>query len=74
MTKLPSLEVLNLTNNAFQGPKPEFPKTVVADILNGQNSFCWDQPGVDCESRTNALISVKEPFGNPLKFADIAFC
>lgn len=69
LTKLPALKVVNLTNNALQGPKPAFPKTVAADMLSGQNSFCSDQPGAECDSRVNTLISVMEPFGYPLKFA-----
>jgi len=39
LTKLPSVRVVNLTTHAYQGPKPEFPKTVATDMWNGQNSF-----------------------------------
>lgn len=69
LTKLPLLKVVNLTNNELQGPTPSFPKTVSVDNLNGQNSFCLSQPGVDCDSRVNALISAMKPFGYPLKYA-----
>lgn len=66
LTKLSSLKTVNLTNNALQGPTPKFSNSVAADMLPGQNSFCLSDPGVDCDSRVNALISVMEPFGYPL--------
>ncbi|KMT18076.1 hypothetical protein BVRB_2g032680 [Beta vulgaris subsp. vulgaris] len=69
LTKLPLLKTVNLTNNALQGPTPEFPDSVAADMLPEQNSFCLPDPGVGCDSRVNALISVMESFGYPLQIA-----
>ncbi|KAL9227282.1 hypothetical protein vseg_002990 [Gypsophila vaccaria] len=69
LTKIPSLKTVNLTNNALQGPTPKFDSSVAVDMLRGQNSFCLDDPGVNCDSRVNALLSVMEPFGYPLKLA-----
>ncbi|XP_021847754.1 receptor protein kinase TMK1 [Spinacia oleracea] len=69
LTKLSSLKTVNLTNNVLQGPTPKFPDAVDADMLPGQNSFCLPDPGVDCDSRVNALVSVMETFGYPLQIA-----
>lgn len=70
LTKLSSLGMVNLTNNDLQGPMPEFLSGVSTDLLTGQNSFCFSEPGVDCDSRVNALISILEPFRYPLQFAE----
>ncbi|KAK9742088.1 hypothetical protein RND81_03G147500 [Saponaria officinalis] len=70
LTKMPSLTVVNLTNNALQGPTPKFSSSVSADMLPNQNSFCLPDPGVACDPRVNVLISVLEPFGYPLAFAN----
>ncbi|KAL2940087.1 Receptor protein kinase TMK1 [Bienertia sinuspersici] len=69
LTKMSSLKTVNLTNNALQGPTPEFPASVDVDMLPDQNSFCLSKPGVACDSRVDALISVMEPFGYPAQFA-----
>ncbi|CAO2826011.1 unnamed protein product [Amaranthus hypochondriacus] len=70
LMKLPLLKKVSLTNNALQGPTPKFPDSVVVDkMLPDQNSFCLPDPGVDCDSRVNTLISVMEPFGYPSQIA-----
>ncbi|KAI9075016.1 hypothetical protein K1719_043066 [Acacia pycnantha] len=65
---LASLQVVNLTNNYLQGPMPAFNSGVRADI-EGINQFCTTKPGQPCSSLVNALLSVVEPLGYPLKFA-----
>ncbi|XP_054809691.1 receptor protein kinase TMK1-like [Prosopis cineraria] len=65
---LASLQVVNLTNNYLQGPMPAFKSGVRADI-EGINQFCTTKPGQPCSSLVNALLSVAEPLGYPLKFA-----
>ncbi|XP_021729205.1 receptor protein kinase TMK1-like [Chenopodium quinoa] len=69
LTRMSSLKVVNLTNNALQGPTPKFPNSVAADILPDKNRFCLPDPGVNCDSRVNTLISVMEPFGYPFQIA-----
>ncbi|CAO2826010.1 unnamed protein product [Amaranthus hypochondriacus] len=70
LMKLPLLKKVSLTNNALQGPTPKFPDSVIIDkMLLDQNNFCLPDPGVDCDSRVNTLISVMEPFGYPLQIA-----
>ncbi|KAL5553305.1 hypothetical protein UlMin_040706 [Ulmus minor] len=70
LTSLPSLSVVNFTNNLLQGPTPKFPDGVIADMRTGSNSFCQDQAGVDCDLRVDVLLSVVEPLGYPATFAD----
>ncbi|CAO2816790.1 unnamed protein product [Amaranthus hypochondriacus] len=69
ITTLPLLKTVNLTNNNLQGPTPKFPDSVAVDMLPNLNSFCLPNPGVECDSRVNTLISVMEPFGYPLQIA-----
>lgn len=68
LMNLPSLQVVNLTNNNLQGPMPEFKSGVRVDI-EGKNQFCTDKPGQPCSTLVNALLSVVEPLGYPLIFA-----
>ncbi|XP_074286978.1 receptor protein kinase TMK1-like [Silene latifolia] len=70
LTKMLSLKVVNFTNNALQGPTPKFSSSVAVDMLPNLNSFCLTDPGVECDSRVNALISILEPFGYPLELAN----
>ncbi|KAL0889466.1 hypothetical protein Bca101_013449 [Brassica carinata] len=69
LTGLKSLTVVNLTNNYFQGPMPLFDKSVAVDAITNTNSFCLDTPGAPCDPRVDALISIAESFGYPLKLA-----
>jgi len=72
LTNLPSLQVVNLTNNRLQGPPPKFRDGVGVDniIGGGRNKFCTNVPGQPCSPLVNILLSVVEPLGYPLKFAD----
>ncbi|KAG2261662.1 hypothetical protein Bca52824_068741 [Brassica carinata] len=69
LTGLKSLTVVNLTNNCFQGPLPLFDKSVAVDAITNTNNFCLDTPGAPCDPRVDALISIAESFGYPLKLA-----
>ncbi|KAE9607504.1 putative protein kinase RLK-Pelle-LRR-IX family [Lupinus albus] len=68
---LPSLKVVSLTNNHFQGSPPLFKNGVRVDnnMDNGRNQFCTKIPGEPCSPLVNALLSVIEPLGYPLKFS-----
>ncbi|CAK9160892.1 unnamed protein product [Ilex paraguariensis] len=66
---LPSLMVVNLTNNMLQGPAPKFKSSVLVDMNAGSNSFCLSDAGVDCDPRVNNLLSVVEDVGYPTVFA-----
>ncbi|KAK4264047.1 hypothetical protein QN277_029388 [Acacia crassicarpa] len=66
---LPSLQVVNLTNNFLQGPVPTFKSGVIVD-MSGINRFCTNIPKQPCSPLVNALLSVIEPLGCPLKLAE----
>ncbi|XP_028752544.1 receptor protein kinase TMK1-like [Neltuma alba] len=66
---LPRLQVVNLTNNFLQGPIPTFKSSVVVDV-SGINRFCTNITNQPCSSLVNALLSVVEPLGCPVKLAD----
>lgn len=68
LVNLPSLQVVNLTNNNLQGPMPEFKPGVRVD-MEGSNQFCTNEPGQPCSSLVNVLLSVAEPLGYPSRFA-----
>ncbi|CAI9096819.1 OLC1v1033040C1 [Oldenlandia corymbosa var. corymbosa] len=65
---LPSLVVVNLTNNLLQGPMPKFGGSVSVDMA-GQNSFCTSTPGATCDPRVNSLLAVAQDLGYPAQFA-----
>ncbi|KAL5070951.1 hypothetical protein RYX36_021838 [Vicia faba] len=66
LTSLPSLKVVNLTNNQLQGSPPKFQNGVTVDNdLSGTNSFCTEGAGQPCSPLVNALLSVVEPLGYP---------
>ncbi|KAL3635916.1 mitogen activated protein kinase [Castilleja foliolosa] len=67
---LPSLKVVNLTNNMLQGKTPKFSGAVNVDNANNTNSFCLSNPGVECDARVNILLNVTRDFGYPASFAD----
>lgn len=69
LINLPSLKVVNLTNNFLQGPIPKFPSSVRADMLPDTNSFCSPQPG-PCDSRVNTLLAVAKDVRYPREFAE----
>ncbi|KAI3818369.1 hypothetical protein L1987_12175 [Smallanthus sonchifolius] len=69
LTGLKSLKVVNLTKNMFQGPMPKFGESVVVDMV-GIDSFCLQDPGVECDLRVNLLIAVAESVGYPEVFAE----
>lgn len=69
LVNLPSLKVVNLTNNFLQGPMPKFPPSVRQDMLPDTNSFCLSQPG-PCDSRVNTLLAVAKDVGYPRQFAE----
>ncbi|XP_014521496.1 receptor protein kinase TMK1 [Vigna radiata var. radiata] len=69
---LPSLKVVNLTNNLLQGSPPLFKDGVKVDndLDKGINSFCTVEAGKPCSPLVDALLSVVEPFGYPLRLAE----
>uniref|UniRef100_A0A175YHS8 Protein kinase domain-containing protein n=1 Tax=Daucus carota subsp. sativus TaxID=79200 RepID=A0A175YHS8_DAUCS len=69
VVEMPSLVIVNLTNNMLQGPMPKFKDSVQVDMA-GINSFCLDKPGVPCDFRVNELLAVAESVGYPSKFAE----
>ncbi|XP_054823845.1 receptor protein kinase TMK1-like isoform X2 [Prosopis cineraria] len=69
LMSLPSLKVVNLTNNFLQGPTPVFKSGVIVD-MSGINRFCTNFPNQPCSPLVNALVSVVEPLGCPVKLAD----
>ncbi|KAI5394747.1 receptor protein kinase TMK1 [Lathyrus oleraceus] len=71
LTSLPSLRVVNLTNNQLQGSPPKFQDSVKVDNdLSGTNSFCTAVAGQPCSPLVNALLSVVEPLGYPYILAE----
>ncbi|KAI8021331.1 Receptor protein kinase TMK1 [Camellia lanceoleosa] len=70
LVNLPSLKVVNLTNNLLQGPTPKFHFLVAVDMTIGTNSFCLSDPGVGCDSRVNTLLMIAQSIGYPTVFAD----
>ncbi|KAK4264046.1 hypothetical protein QN277_029387 [Acacia crassicarpa] len=66
---LPSLQVVNLTDNFLQGPIPTFKSGVVVD-MSGINRFCSNVPRQQCSPLVNALLSIVQPLGCPLKLAE----
>ncbi|GJS38356.1 receptor protein kinase TMK1-like protein [Tanacetum coccineum] len=66
---LKSLKVVNLTKNMLQGPMPKFDDSVVVDI-DDVNSFCLQDPGVECDVRVNMLLTVIGSMGYPRIFAE----
>ncbi|KAJ1387840.1 Serine-threonine/tyrosine-protein kinase, catalytic domain [Sesbania bispinosa] len=72
LTALPALQVVNLTNNCLQGSPPKFKDGVRVDndMERGINRFCTKVVGQPCSPLVNALLSVVEPWGYPLKLAD----
>ncbi|KAK6805750.1 hypothetical protein RDI58_003535 [Solanum bulbocastanum] len=69
LVNLPSLKVVNLTNNILQGPTPQFRSSVLVDMLDNTNSFCLPQPG-PCDSRVSTLLDVVKDVGYPTEFAE----
>ncbi|KAK6122440.1 hypothetical protein DH2020_043831 [Rehmannia glutinosa] len=67
---LKSLMVVNLTNNMLQGKTPQFSRGVQVDMSPATNSFCLPDPGVECDSRVNILLSVARDVGYPTTFAE----
>ncbi|KAE9597520.1 hypothetical protein Lal_00029835 [Lupinus albus] len=72
LVTLPSLKVVNLTNNDLQGPPPVFQNGAKVDnnMISGRNQFCTKIPGQPCSPLVTALLSVVEPLGYPLRFAE----
>ncbi|EEF34847.1 receptor protein kinase TMK1 [Ricinus communis] len=70
LVKLPTLSVVNLTNNLLQGPTPEFPDSVRVDMTSESNRFCTPNPGVACDHRVEVLLSIVKDFGYPANLAD----
>lgn len=69
LVNLKSLVIVNLTNNMLQGPAPVFDRNVQLDMRPGTNNFCVDSPGVPCDPRVNALLSVAQSMNFPTVFA-----
>ncbi|KAG5411546.1 hypothetical protein IGI04_007865 [Brassica rapa subsp. trilocularis] len=69
LTGSKSLTTVNLTNNYFQGPTPQFGKSVGVDVITNTNRFCLETPGTPCDPRVSTLLSVAESLGYPVKLA-----
>lgn len=70
LVNLTTLSVVNLTNNLLQGPTPNFPSSVIADMNSASNRFCTSTPGGSCDPRVNVLLSIAKDFGYPATLAD----
>lgn len=72
LMNLPSLQVVNITNNYLQGSPPKFRDGVAIDnnMDKGRNQFCTNVLGQPCSPLVNTLLSVAEHLGYPLKFAE----
>ncbi|KAL1338810.1 hypothetical protein HN51_033393 [Arachis hypogaea] len=71
LVNLPSLKVVNLTNNRLQGPPPKFRDGVrVDDVINQGNQFCTNVIGGKCSEIVDILLKVVEPLGYPLMLAE----
>ncbi|OAY29338.1 receptor protein kinase TMK1 [Manihot esculenta] len=70
LMNLPTLSVLNLTNNLFQGPTPKFPSKVIVDMDSGSNRLCLTTPAVACDYRVNILLSIVKDFRYPASLAE----
>ncbi|XP_068658707.1 receptor protein kinase TMK1-like [Aristolochia californica] len=68
LTKLSSLQKVNLTNNFLEGPVPKFDSIVITDDFTQNNRFCLDKPG-PCDSRIDALLSIAKPLNYPERLA-----
>ncbi|KAI4299636.1 hypothetical protein L6164_033072 [Bauhinia variegata] len=68
LLSLPSLLVVNFTNNMLQGSVPVFKPGVAVDMNKDSNSFCLPNPG-NCDPRVNSLLSVAQLMDYPLTFA-----
>lgn len=71
LVALPSLKSVNLTNNLLQGSPPRFKDGVAVDnnMDKGRNQYCTDVVGQSCSPLVNALLSIVQPLGYPLNFA-----
>ncbi|KAJ0096056.1 hypothetical protein Patl1_15621 [Pistacia atlantica] len=71
LVNLPKLTTVNLTHNFLQGPTPNFSNSNVhVDMEKGTNSFCLDDPGLECDSRVNILLSIADSVGYLVILAD----
>ncbi|KDP38160.1 hypothetical protein JCGZ_04803 [Jatropha curcas] len=70
LVNLPTLSVVNLTNNLLQGPTPKFLDSVRVDMISGSNRFCTSTAGGSCDPRVNVLLSIAKGFGYPASLAD----
>ncbi|XP_057960882.1 receptor protein kinase TMK1-like [Malania oleifera] len=69
LISLPSLKIVNLTNNLLQGEMPNFDKSVAVDIA-GTNSFCLPSAGESCDPQVSILIDIAGSVGYPTVFAE----
>jgi len=71
LVALPSLKFVNLTNNLLQGSPPMFKIGVGVDnnMDRGRNQYCTNVAGQPCSPLVNVLLSIVEPLGYPVKFA-----
>ncbi|KAH6778184.1 Leucine-rich repeat protein kinase family protein [Perilla frutescens var. hirtella] len=68
LINLPNLVNITLQNNKLQGPFPNFPAKVDANI-GTTNSFCLAQPG-PCDPQVSVLLDVAGALGYPQSLAD----
>jgi len=71
LVALPSLKSVSLTNNLLQGSPPMFKNGVGVDnnMDRGRNQYCTNVVGQSCSPLVNVLLSIVQPFGYPLNFA-----
>lgn len=61
-----NLELLELDNNMFMGPIPEFKS---AKVSYDSNSFCQSSPGVQCAPEVSALLAFLHDVNYPERLA-----
>ncbi|XP_073145571.1 receptor-like kinase TMK3 [Henckelia pumila] len=61
-----NLQVLDLSNNMFMGPIPEFK---ASNVDYASNSFCQNDPGDQCASQVNSLLDFLHDLNYPEKLA-----
>ncbi|KAL6875577.1 hypothetical protein ACP4OV_013090 [Aristida adscensionis] len=61
-----TLQNVTLSNNLFQGPRPQFGEHVNVEAIG--NGFCSEDPG-PCDPLVTTLLEVASGFGYPLQLA-----
>ncbi|AQK63418.1 Receptor-like kinase TMK2 [Zea mays] len=67
--KLKALKNVTLTNNLLQGPMPQIPNQLHADIKADSERFCVQEAGKPCDPRVSLLLEVAAGFMYPKALA-----